>query len=144
VRLAHRTGSERPAAVGSAPAVALVLHAGPVVDQPAGPAVDATGAELRVERVQHLAAHAADRQITEQRNDVRPDQALVTGGYLNVDDLEVALHQLSHRRDGPRLTITIDVSEQSRANLLGLGRGSRPCRHGLCEVVPPPGDRVEA
>ena len=83
------------------PSVALVRHTCAVVDETAGAAaVEPAATELRVERVEHLAANTTDWLTPEEREDMRPDHALVAGPgrHLDVDDLESALQELRNAR----------------------------------------------
>lgn len=88
--------------------------------------VHATASELGVERVEDIAADTADLQLTEQRHDVVPDEAVVPVARrgLDVDDLEVTIDQLSDRHRGPRLAPGIDLGQQPGADLLCLSESS--------------------
>jgi hypothetical protein len=62
LNLAQRAVGQRAALVGAATGVAVVLAFGAVLDVGAASAVRAAGAELLVERVQHLTVDAAHRR----------------------------------------------------------------------------------
>jgi len=77
---------------------------------------------------------------------VLSQEAFIPGarGLLDVQDRHVAVEHLPDGRRGSRLALLVDLGEQSRSDLLGLGRRGRPRRNDLGEVVPLLRHRIES
>ncbi len=110
-------------------------------------------AQRVVERVEGLAVHPPDGDVAEQGADVLSQGADVLSqgafipgarGLLDVQDRHVAVEHLPDGRRGSRLALLVDLGEQSRSDLLGLGRRGRPRRNDLGEVVPLLRHRIES
>ena len=76
---------------------------------------------------------------------MQPDRRVVAGagGRLDVQDVEVAVHELVDGGAGARVALFIDLPDQAYARLLRLGERPRTGGHGLGQVVPPAGQRVD-
>lgn len=130
----------------AAPLVAVVVAGGPVVDAPPAGAVVTAAAQLGVQRVEDLGIDLADRQVPDQRPDVLAHQALVEPQRVRsaVELREVALQQLGHGRPGPRVPALSDLGDEPGPRRVRLALGVPARRDQLGQVVPPPGDRIDA
>src|SRR5690606_24344651 len=122
VNLPDRRSGERPADVRPTAAIADVLLGGSVVYRGPPTAVSATCAQLRVERVQDLTVDLANAERSQQGPDVVLDVALVAaeGGPVNVEQLEVPVHELVDGGPSARVAALVDLRQQPRPRLLGL------------------------
>jgi hypothetical protein len=78
--------------------------------------------------VERLAVQLADGKVADERADVRPDDLLVAAPrcLLDVEELEVAVHQLVDGGLRARAALLVDLVDQASADLLRLGGGARP------------------
>lgn len=125
---------------------ALVQAVDDVLDSLAAVAVVPALAEDCLMTVEGLAVEPCDRQVAEQRADVAADRLLVPlpGGLLDVEEFEVAVHELVHGRLGARVALLVDLIDEPGADLLGLRPGLGAGGHGLNEVVPLAAQGVDA
>jgi hypothetical protein len=146
VELAEVRLAERPAVVGAAALVSLVVDVGPVLDVRAAAAAGAARAELGVERVHRLAVDAADREGGRAlRGCVGGSGAHSRCGcVLDLQHVEVAVEELVDRGVRPGAPLLVHLGQQAGTDLLGLLGGLRPGWHDLGEVVRLLRDRVEA
>lgn len=87
--------------------------------------------------VERLAVQLADGEVTQEWSDVRSDDVLVAapGRLLDVEELEVAIHQLVDGGLCTRTALLIDLIDQASADLLRLSGSLRAGGDGLDEVV---------
>jgi len=130
--------SQRGLAEGLAPGraatpVAFVVSANSMLCMLTAAATRPAGAQARVKRIHRFAVDAADRQCTQHRADVQPDQPLVAGPgrVLDLQDIEVAVEQLVDSCVGASIAPVVHFREQPRAHLLGLRGRLWPGRHDL-------------
>ena len=125
VDLPQRGLAEGLAPVRAATPVALVVGASSMLDMLAAAAARPAGAQARVERIHRFAVDAADRQRTQHRADVQPDQPLVAGPgrVLDLQDIEVAVEQLVDSCVGARIAPLVHLA---RAAACAPSRPARP------------------
>jgi hypothetical protein len=144
VNLADRRRAQWPAPVWSAPGIALVRVARPVVHTVTVAAVLPAPPHLCVQRVQDLGVDRTDLGRTDERADVLIDVLPVAldrppaTGVL----IEVAVQQLVDGGRRPRVAPLPDVGEEAETDPFGALPGLRAGRHRLDEAVPALRDRV--
>jgi hypothetical protein len=139
VDLAHGRCRQRPAHVRTAGRRALVLPHHPVVNPGPARAPGPAPTQLRVERVEGLPVDTARLELPQHRADVSVDVADVGRArrLANVEHLLVAVEELVHGRPRSRIAAFVDLAQQPRPHLLGLGGCPRAGRDDLDEVVLP-------
>jgi hypothetical protein len=134
-----------PTDFGLAAFVALVRCLRPVVHSPTAPVVvHTTAPQLRVERVENLAIELAQWQGAQHRAhvDVEVADVRLARRLLELDHREVPIEQLVDRCLRPGVPLLVDLVEQARPDLLGLGSALGPPQrsrsgHDACPSVGP-------
>ena len=146
VHLADRRRRQWSADVRPALLRALVRAVDGVLDERPAVAVGAAPAEDRLVVVDRLAVELRQREVPEQRADVDADRLLVAveRGLLDVEQLQVAVHELVDRGLRARVALLVDLVDEPAADLLSLRGCLRAGGHGLDQVVPLAAQGVDA
>ena len=128
-----------------APLVTLMLPQCSMVDSLAARAMHPAAVQLCIQRVQDIGIDRADLLLANERQDVFIDQAAVRVGHIDPQPrlLEVAVEQLRDRGVGPGVSPLIDLSEESRPDLLGLAGGLRSRPDRFAQVMIAAGNGID-
>jgi hypothetical protein len=93
-----------------------------VDDERTAVAVLAAAPEYRMEGIDRLAGELRHSEATEQRADVEAEFCFVAGACsdLDVQYVEVAVHELIDRGAGARVALLVDLPDEARACLFSL------------------------